>query len=462
MSSDSDEVRPSLQLGDAREADCFLSEQAQRRHPDRPDDPFLTVTITSPPYANLINYGVANQIGYGQTWGEYLTDCQKLFSVLYRWTRDDGSLWIVADTFMDEVRKPQSAADLPTPSSVKMLPFELAKIAELAGWTLREVVIWHKVRTLPWSRRGHLRNAFEYVLFMVRSDSYQYHDDRLRNQSDLGRWWVRYPERYHPFGIAPDNVWSIPIPIQGAWGSPTVRHACPFPPELVRRILLLSSEPGEIIFDPFAGSGTVLAVAEAMRRQSFGIELNQDYVNAFYQIVRPEITQRWQDDTADTSSSDTANTILELRVVKFPKLLLRKLKDTRLGSVIPTLGAAIIDTPPSEYFSEDPISVRFIFVLPDVTADLRKEVQEVLAELCLRPPLSKFGFSGAIYVIEGHEFVQLVGDRNLYLYEHGYTWMSSGNVTPEQALTVPFSKKPGKHSPVVANVEIKLRIPEHD
>ena len=85
-----------LHPGDARRLDELLSPFSG------PSDPLLTCTITSPPYGDLKNYGDPDQIGWGQPYDEYLTDLRRVFRAIAKHTRDDGSLWIIADTLQPE------------------------------------------------------------------------------------------------------------------------------------------------------------------------------------------------------------------------------------------------------------------------------------------------------------------------------------------------------------------------
>jgi DNA modification methylase len=132
----------------------------------------------------------------------------EIFAPLHEHTRDDGSLWLIADTYMAQGEAPRRL--LP-------VPFDLSRTAEEAGWTLRDVVIWRKDRALPWSNGTRLRNAFEYILLLVKGPTPKYYLDRPREHDDLREWWVRFPERYNPQGKAPANVWDLPIPRQGSW-----------------------------------------------------------------------------------------------------------------------------------------------------------------------------------------------------------------------------------------------------
>ena len=79
-----------------------------------PDNPFVDVTITSPPYWNLKDYDIPNQIGYGQSKEDYLADMEIILAGCFSITKSTGSLWLVVDTYRDE-------------GEVQLLPFELSE-----------------------------------------------------------------------------------------------------------------------------------------------------------------------------------------------------------------------------------------------------------------------------------------------------------------------------------------------
>lgn len=190
-----------LHAGDARNLRKLLDRLTE------PNTPPLSCTITSPPYGSIKNYGSPDQIGWGQPYDEYLVEMRRIFRTLYQYTRTDGSMWLIADTLRADDKL---SADLP--QRMEPLPFQLAEEAADAGWILREVLIWQKQKTSPWSSGRRLRNVFEYVLLFAKSSSYKFYSDRLRDPENLEEWWVKWPERYHPVGKAPTNVWEIRSP----------------------------------------------------------------------------------------------------------------------------------------------------------------------------------------------------------------------------------------------------------
>jgi DNA modification methylase len=411
----------------------------------------------------MVDYGVTGQIGYGQSYAAYSEDMASVFRTLHDWTKDDGSLWLVVDTFLDQSRRP---------SAIRPLPFELAGLAERSGWTLRDVIIWRKNKTRPWITRGRLRNAFEYVLYLVKTPDFIYNIDRLRDSTDLARWWVRYPERYNPQGKAPDNVWDIPIPVQGSWGL-DLDHACPLPVELVRRIIFLSTNPGDVVCDPFAGVGTVVATAEGMGRRGWGLELNKEFCKKYLHHLRPEVLERVFHDQADATPDDLRDTVLSLRAVKYPKALMAGLHKEFPHLPRPYMAAVVVASPTKKRNLHQLLEVSTIFALRSGRGapeeDVRLEVEEAIKSVSCRAPLTKFGIAGDIAVVDRDEFERRLQGLDLWVYQHGRTW-SAVNDHPFSAgevfrLGLDPSAFRGRYCPIVASVCLRLvddgRLPVH-
>lgn len=371
-----------LHVGDARDIDTIL-----------PKRKCLDATITSPPYGPTIDYGHASQIGFGQAYDDYLSDMQRLLEVLWRRTRNTGSLWLIVDSF-----KERSAGGM---SRLVPLPFDLADLAEKAGWVLQDVVIWHKDHTLPWSGQGRLRNSFEYVLMLAKGPGFKYRLDRIRDSSGVQDWWHRYPERYSPSGAAPTNVWQFPIPRQGSWGNGVIEHRCPLPDGLVQRIVELSTDPGDVVCDPFAGVGTVLAVAEALERRSVGVELVTDHAEQFYASVLPETIARLQLSTRSRSRLRFARQIAQLRHAKLTRTLVKRLASQ--GTPVAAAVAHATVTLPS---AAQPYSVGAQHIKLYVPAGTDAEQADHRAkELLKRRPLSKFGIEATVDISRLDEWV---------------------------------------------------------
>jgi DNA modification methylase len=434
--------------------------------------PFVDVTITSPPYHDLKSYGFANQIGYGQEYSKYLEDVTDVFKQIYDITNDSGSLWIIVDTFAKD-------------GTIKNLPFEICEklkpqTDDEKGWLLKDVIIWKKDKTLPWSRKGQLRNIFEYVLFFTKSKKYKFHVDKIRvfDPSELKEWWVKFPERYNPKGAVLTNVWEYPILAQGRWGKQPFRHLNPLPIGMIDTIISLTTDGDDVVFDPFAGSGTVLAVANYLGRRWFGFEMNHEYCVMFKKKVLPRVKKvmsikEGRRNELEALRKRFEETIQKLRLNKFPRALIRELLKRKSGSSnlnwINTIFAISKDLPEfkisqlprNKFLAED------IFIVVDHPFDsssLVKQIEEAVSS----SPLSKFGIDPTIFIISRDEFI-LKKETSL---ENSEFWLYSGSFHKfEKQIT--FSEwcleslKPEwkRHyvrgvPPIVSNIKVNQKVPK--
>lgn len=413
-----------------------------------PVRPLIDVTVTSPPYWNIRDYDRERQIGFGQSYEAYLNDLTAVFGAIHSRTKPTGSLWVVTDT-------------LKLDGELRLLPFDLAYRLKEVGWKLQDIIIWNKDKTLPWSHQGKLRNIFEYVCFFSKSDQFSYYLDDIRDIDQLREWWVRYPERYSPNGKAPTRAWNIPIPRQGSWGNNWVRHFCPLPPDLVKRVLLLTTQKGDIVFDPFAGSGAVLAQAKAMGRRYIGTDLNADYKKMFETKVLPAIARIHEHTESTNGNGDHkqkfSRSIRALRRTKFPKELVR-LYEKHYGKLAAKAVIALKET------RSEGLDLVFLF---SPSARVSKDFLSRMEELCRRAPLSKYGLIPLVSArtLDGltTRFLKKKGlnyGSRLYLYEHGRTYSCSDYATVRTLVSNigrngNRSAKNG-YPPIFSNVRVKI------
>ncbi|MCU7615890.1 site-specific DNA-methyltransferase [Chryseobacterium sp. PBS4-4] len=335
----------------------------------------VKTTITSPPYFDMKDYGNDNQIGFGQNYQDYLNDLQKIFHDIYKITEDDGSLWIVIDTFKRE-------------NQVVTLPFDLSNKLKETGWLLQDIIIWKKDKTVPWSKNGFVQRKFEYILFFTKSKDFIYNKDRVRNfdTDQLKKWWVKYPERYNPKGKALDEIWEFSIPVQGSWGDQYVRHFCPLPKEMVSQMIELSTNNDDIVLDPFAGSGSVLFQSAVMHRNYVGFELNNDFIEMFSDYFRKTFNKaRKEYDLLQnlTGQNEFESRILDLRVLKYAKLLIRDID--KVFSTYFKIFALKIGKGDGKHKI---LKVNYTLV---GEFDNEDEIIVKINEIILKPPFSKFG-----------------------------------------------------------------------
>ena len=338
-----------------------------------PDESLIQTTVTSPPYFDMKDYGVENQIGFGQTYDDYLDDLQSIFKSVLNKTKDDGTLWIVIDTFKRN-------------HSVVPLPFDLANRLKEVGWVFQDIIIWKKDKTVPWSSDGFVQRKIEYILFFSKGTKFKYNKDvtRVYDTQILKRWWVKYPERYNPRGKALDEIWEYPIPVQGAWGDKYIRHFCPLPKEMVATMISLSTDENDIVLDPFAGSGAVLAQAAYMNRKYIGFELNFKYIEQFKNYLENTLEDGRKEYKSIIKSPEQENfetTIWKLRALKYGRVLLNTVEKQLCSKD----GKVIVS---QLNMQNDKMCVEYMFI---VNSDIKEKYIELILEIIKKKPLSLYG-----------------------------------------------------------------------
>lgn len=442
---------------------------------------FIDVTITSPPYFDLISYGYENQIGHGQEYCQYLNDLKEIFRQIYLVTKETGSLWIVVDAF----NKNGNFINLPFDISEtveNLFETKPDKSFQKRGWKLTDLVIWKKDKTLPWSRKGQFRNIFEYILFFTKTNKFKFHVDKIRifDTSKLKEWWVDFPERYNPKGTVPTNVWEYPIPTQGVWTHRSLRHFNPLPPNLIERILLLTTNPNDVVFDPFAGSGTVLSVADFWNRKWLGFEMNPQYCEMFGRVMnetkRELLLQKKRSDQIETLRKRFEGTIKNLRMVKFPKSLMREL--VRRGvfdspsHLVGTIFA--ISTRERKNKKESSILSKHKLLTEDVYLIMKNQTQpdflrKQISAVVTKPPLSKFGIESRVFLQSPDEFVsnqrKTLENMNLWLYAFGVVRKFERSITFSDWISEmekPHWEDYTKNAvpPIISNVGVSQEVPK--
>ena len=228
--------------------------------------------VTSPPYWSLRDYQITGQIGLEQSVADYIDHLARVFAEVHRTLRDDGTLWVnIGDSYTSggrtwratDKKNPVRAMDIrpPTPDGLKPkdligVPWLLAFALQRQGWYLRADIIWNKPNCQPESVKDRPTRCHEYVFLFSKSEHYFYDHEGKRGPNERN---LR-------------TVWDInTIPYPGA-------HFATFPPTLVEPCLALGSSRGDMVLDPFIGSGTSGLVALRMERRFVGIELNPEYL----------------------------------------------------------------------------------------------------------------------------------------------------------------------------------------
>ena len=290
----------------------------------------VQMCVTSPPYFGLRDYGHEGQIGLEQTPEEYIAAMVEVFRCVKDVLADDGTLWLnIGDSYAGSTmtggnnginasggsegfkQKRQFSRKSETPGCKSKdligIPWMLAFALRADGWYLRQDIIWHKPNPMPESVRDRCTKAHEYIFLLSKSERYFFDSEAMKEPSaqperagklelsfstgkpdavlrqDVGRAVMRTDTRNRR------SVWTVATrPYKGA-------HFATFPPALIEPCILAGSRPGDIVLDPFMGSGTTAAVALQHGRQYLGCELNSDYgllqQERINQVIKAESNQ---------------------------------------------------------------------------------------------------------------------------------------------------------------------------
>ena len=303
-------MRNTILYGDCRDTLKQFDEQAR-------------TCVTSPPYYGLRDYGgEENQIGQEKTPEEFIDQLVNVFKEVRNVLTDDGTLWVnLGDSYYNyrpgkgQSYPKQSVSktnqDLPTQCNKRGnkldglkekdligIPWMFAFAMRSDGWYLRQDIIWHKPNPMPESVKDRCTKSHEYIFLLSKNKKYYYDNEAIKEpvKKDWGKR-DRTSGKYHNpgTGIQPHSgltksydrknkrdVWSITNkPYKGS-------HFAVFPPDLITPCILAGSEKGDIILDPFMGSGTTAMVAKQLGRDYIGCELHEEYSNLIDQRVPVE------------------------------------------------------------------------------------------------------------------------------------------------------------------------------
>lgn len=223
------------------------------------DAPLLDLTVTSPPY------NIGKEYEENLPLEEYLDWSKNWISEVHRLTKDQGAFWL-------------NIGYLEVPDKGKAVPIPYL-LWDKTDFYLIQEVIWNYGAGVAGRKFFSPRN--EKLLWYVKDrENYTFNLDDVRDKN------VKYPNqkkngklKCNPLGKNPTDVWQIPKVTSGANRSSSERmpHPAQFPIALIDRVMKASSNAGELVLDPFVGSGTSAIVALSNKRKFIGFEINEGY-----------------------------------------------------------------------------------------------------------------------------------------------------------------------------------------
>ena len=229
--------------------------------------------------------------GFEPTIQLYVEHTIEIMREIRRVLRDDGVLfWNISDTLRDK--------------GLSAVPQRIAIAAIDAGWILRDTIIWAKPNPMPESVKDRLTRSHETVLMLAKNTQYYWNIDASREaatSSDAGTNGKRNMR----------NVWTIATqPFTGA-------HFAPFPEEIPRRCIALASKPGDVILDPFGGSGTTGKVAIELERRCVLLDLNYTGNGGYEPLVRQRVQKFIECNPATTEKAGAVTSLCPISTTTF-------------------------------------------------------------------------------------------------------------------------------------------------
>jgi len=274
-------------------------------------DRSVHLVVTSPPYWQLKDYGNERQIGFNDSYEEYINNLNLVWSECHRVLHDGCRLCVnIGDQFARSVYY----------GRYKVIPIrtEIIKFCEAAGFDYMGAIIWQKVTTcnttggatimgsFPFPRNGILKLDYEFILIFRKYGVPPKVTEDVKEQSKLSvEEWNQYFTGH----------WNFP-------GEKQDRHLAMFPEELPKRLIRMFSFVGDTVLDPFLGSGTTSLAAKKWNRNSVGYEVNASYVSTIVDKVGGGQGDLFRDSRVEVVSTDRREPDSSARIKDLPYIFM--------------------------------------------------------------------------------------------------------------------------------------------
>ena len=232
------------------------------------------LVITSPPYWQLKDYGSLDQIGFNDSYENYINNLNLVWKECFRALNDGCRLCInIGDQFARSVYY----------GRYKIIPIrtEIIKFCETIGFDYMGAIIWQKATTMnttggatimgsfPYPRNGIIKLDYEFILIFKKLGVSPFVSKEIKEESKMSKEeWNQYFTGHWNFNGAKQD-----------------KHLAMFPEELPKRLIKMFSFVGNNVLDPFLGSGTTTLAAKNLNRNSVGYEINNNYLSTIKEKI---------------------------------------------------------------------------------------------------------------------------------------------------------------------------------
>ena len=259
-------------------------------------DESIHLVITSPPYWQLKDYGNGSQIGFDDSYEDYINNLNVVWKECHRVLNKGCRLCVnIGDQFARSVYY----------GRYKVIPIrtEIIKFCETIGFDYMGAIIWQKVTTcnttggatimgsFPFPRNGILKIDYEFILIFKK------HGIAPRVSKEIKEKSKMTIEEWNQFFT---GHWNIP-------GEKQDKHLAMFPEEVPRRLIKMFSFVNDTVLDPFLGSGTTSLAAKKLERNSIGYEINPEFLPLMKEKLDLEQKMMFEESNFEIISQNKAN-----------------------------------------------------------------------------------------------------------------------------------------------------------
>ncbi|MGQ9608623.1 MAG: DNA-methyltransferase [bacterium] len=231
-----------MEINKAFLGDCI---EIMKTLPDKSVD----LVFADPPFNIGIKYDIHND---NMPYEEYYKWSEKWISEIHRLLKDNGTIYVaIGDEFAAEINI----------------------ILKKLGFHFRNWIIWYY--TFGQNQRKKFNRAHTHILyFTMDKERFTFNDKDIRVPS--ARQLIYKDKRANPIGKIPDDVWQFSR-VCGTFKERIGKHPCQMPEDLLELIIKTSSKEGDLVLDPFGGTGTTAVAAKRLKRNFITIEISTEY-----------------------------------------------------------------------------------------------------------------------------------------------------------------------------------------
>jgi len=240
-------------------------------------DKSIDLVFADPPFNIGLKYDVHND---NMPYEEYFKWSKKWIGEVYRLLKNNGTIYVaIGDEFAAEINI----------------------ILKRAGFYFRNWIIWYY--TFGQNQRKKFNRAHTHILYFTKDkEQFVFNDKHIRIHS--ARQLIYKDKRANPIGKIPDDVWQFSR-VCGTFKERIRKHPCQMPEDLLGLIIKTSSNEGDLVLDPFGGTGTTAAASKKLKRDYMTIEISKDYYDVILKRLDGKVSEIRKNIKVESTKQET-------------------------------------------------------------------------------------------------------------------------------------------------------------